>query len=424
MSPGLISSPGAVQHCFSPKTRGLLKAGFMLLLVGTLSPSPLHAIPQTNRDNQKQLQELRTRIDTLQKDLADKKSSKTKAADALQKSEQSINSLHKKLTLLAQQQKNTQEKLDQLQQQSAQLQDQIQTGQKQLGNLIYSQHLTKHSNYLPLLLEQQNPDKAARNFFYYSYIAQARSKNMDNLRNQLATLNTLTRERHTQNESLKQIHNKQIQQRQLLELEKNRQSEIVAVLSEEVTHQQKKIDELKQDEQRLSQLISKLNKQLAEKKIPLAKSGGKSVLRNEKLPDNNTEHRGSFAALKGKLRLPVKGELANRFGSPRESGSVKWQGLFIQSAGGSGVKAIAEGEVIFADWLRGFGNLMILDHGNHYMSLYGNNETILKRVGSKVKSGDTIATVGNSGGNAEAGLYFELRYQGKPFDPLSWVKMD
>lgn len=121
--------------------------------------------------------------------------------------------------------------------------------------------------------------------------------------------------------------------------------------------------------------------------------------------------------------MPVKGELANRFGSPRESGSIKWQGLFIRSAGGNEVKAIAGGEVIFADRLRGFGNLMILDHGNHYMSLYGNNAAIHKRVGSKVKSGDTIATVGNSGGNAETGLYFELRYQGKPFDPLSWVKL-
>ncbi|WP_292966661.1 peptidoglycan DD-metalloendopeptidase family protein [Nitrosomonas sp.] len=396
----------------------------MLLLVNAFSSSSLHAIPQTNRDSQKQLQELRTRIDTLQKDLINKKSSKTKAADTLQKSEQSINDLHKKLSLLAQQQKNTQEKLNRLQQQSIQLQDQVKTGQKQLGNLIYSQHMTKYGDYLPLLLRQRDPDKAARNFYYYSYIAQARSKNIDNLRNQLATLDTLTHERQAQNESLKQIRTKQIQQKQLLELEKNRQSEIVAALSEEVTRQQKKIDELKQDEQRLSQLIDKLNKQLARKKSVPARSGGKSVLRNEKLPDSNIEHRGAFAALKGKLRLPVKGELANRFGSPRESGSIKWQGLFIRSAGGSEVKAIAGGEVIFADWLRGFGNLMILDHGSHYMSLYGNNETILKRVGSKVKSGDTIATVGNSGGNAEAGLYFELRYEGRPFDPLSWVKID
>jgi len=423
MSADLITSSKLARHCLSRKANRLLKATFLLLSVNVFLSPLLYAIPQANRDNQKQLQELRTRIDALQKDLVDKKSSRAKAADALRESERSINDLHTKLARLAQQQKDAQEKLNQLQNNSALLQDDINNRQKQLGKLIYHQHLAKYGNYLPLLLQQQNPDKTTRNFYYYSYIAQARSKNIDNLRNQLTALDTLAHESHIQNESLKRIHNEQIHHKQQLELEKNRKSEILAALSEEVTRQQKKIDELKQDEQRLSNLIEKLNRQLARKKNTPAKADGKSVLRNDKLPDS-TEHRGSFAALKGKLRLPVKGELANRFGSPRESGSIKWQGLFIRSVGGNEVKAIAGGEVIFADWLRGFGNLMILDHGNHYMSLYGNNAAIHKRVGSKVKSGDTIATVGNSGGNVETGLYFELRYQGKPFDPLSWVKLE
>lgn len=423
MSADLITSSKLARHYLSRKANRLLKATFLLLSVNVFLSPLLYAIPQANRDNQKQLQELRTRIDALQKDLVDKKSSRAKAADALRESERSINDLHTKLDRLAQQQKDAQEKLNQLQNNSALLQDDINNRQKQLGKLIYHQHLAKYGNYLPLLLQQQNPDKTARNFYYYSYIAQARSKNIDNLRNQLTALDTLAHESHIQNESLKRIHNEQIHHKQQLELEKNRKSEILAALSEEVTRQQKKIDELKQDEQRLSNLIEKLNRQLARKKNTPAKADGKSVLRNDKLPDS-TEHRGSFAALKGKLRLPVKGELANRFGSPRESGSIKWQGLFIRSAGGNEVKAIAGGEVIFADWLRGFGNLMILDHGNHYMSLYGNNAAIHKRVGSKVKSGDTIATVGNSSGNVETGLYFELRYQGKPFDPLSWVKLE
>jgi septal ring factor EnvC (AmiA/AmiB activator) len=121
--------------------------------------------------------------------------------------------------------------------------------------------------------------------------------------------------------------------------------------------------------------------------------------------------------------LPVRGELANRFGSPRADGGVTWKGLFIRSANGSEVKAVATGRVVFADWLRGFGNLMIVDHGNSYMSLYGNNETIHRQVGDAVRGGETIATVGNSGGNPDSGLYFELRHQGKPFDPLNWVRI-
>ncbi|MEP7371060.1 MAG: peptidoglycan DD-metalloendopeptidase family protein, partial [Nitrosospira sp.] len=134
-------------------------------------------------------------------------------------------------------------------------------------------------------------------------------------------------------------------------------------------------------------------------------------------------HGSPFSSLKGRLSLPVRGELANRFGSPRADGGITWKGLFIRSATGGDVKAIAGGRVVFADWLRGFGNLMIVDHGSSYMSLYGNNETVHKKVGDSVRGGDTIATVGNSGGNPESGLYFELRHQGKPFDPLNWVRI-
>ena len=102
---------------------------------------------------------------------------------------------------------------------------------------------------------------------------------------------------------------------------------------------------------------------------------------------------------------------------------MTWKGLFIRSPSGEEVRAIAGGRVVFADWLRGFGNLMIVDHGGSYMSLYGNNEIIYKRVGDTIRGGDTIAAVGNSGGNADSGLYFELRHQGKPFDPLNWVRI-
>ncbi len=395
-----------------------------LFFLVSIFASPLsHAIPQqAHRDNHKQLQELRNRIDVLQKDLANKKSSKTKAADVLRDSERSISNLYNNLSQLAQQQKDAESKLDQLRNKSILLQEDIRSTRIQLGNLIYHQHLAKHDHYLPLLFGQKNPSQLERNFHYYSYIAQARSKNIDHLHNQQIALDTLIHESRIQSESLKQIHSEQTLQKQLLEKEKNRQIEFLTHLSEEVTRQQKKIDNLRQDEQHLSQLIEKLNKQLAQKKNIPAKINGKPSLHNDQLPDT-TAYKGSFAALKGKLRLPIKGELTNRFGSPRESGSIKWQGLFIRSAGGNEVKAIANGEVIFADWLRGFGNLIILDHGNYYMSLYGNNESIHKRIGSKVKSGDTIATVGNSGGNAETGLYFELRYQSKPFDPLGWVNL-
>ena len=128
-----------------------------------------------------------------------------------------------------------------------------------------------------------------------------------------------------------------------------------------------------------------------------------------------------FQTIKGKLKLPVRGELRGRFGSPREEGGVTWKGLFIKSDHGREVHVVADGQVVYADWLRGYGNLLVIDHGGGYMSLYGNNESLLKQVGDSVQSGETVASVGSTGGALESGVYFELRHEGKPFDPMKWV---
>ena len=130
---------------------------------------------------------------------------------------------------------------------------------------------------------------------------------------------------------------------------------------------------------------------------------------------------GAFASLKGQMRSPVSGQVAAKFGSKRGQGP-SWKGVFIRAAEGADVRAVAGGRVVFAEWLRGFGNLIIVDHGGQYMSIYGNNQSLLKRAGDIVKSGDPIASAGNSGGNEESGLYFELRHQGTAFDPAGWVK--
>jgi septal ring factor EnvC (AmiA/AmiB activator) len=130
---------------------------------------------------------------------------------------------------------------------------------------------------------------------------------------------------------------------------------------------------------------------------------------------------GAFASLKGQMRAPVSGRVAARFGSKRGDGP-SWKGVFILAGEGTEIRSVAQGRVVFADWLRGFGNLIIVDHGGQYMSIYGNNQSLLKRVGEVVKGGDVIAAAGNSGGNEESGLYFELRHQGRAFDPAGWVK--
>lgn len=128
---------------------------------------------------------------------------------------------------------------------------------------------------------------------------------------------------------------------------------------------------------------------------------------------------GAFASLKGRMRSPVHGKLVARFGAKR--GEASWKGVFIEAAEGTEVHAVAGGRVVWANWMRGFGNLIIVDHGGQYLSIYGNNQSLLKRAGQVVKAGDPIASAGNTGGRAESGLYFELRHLGKAFDPSSWI---
>ena len=163
-----------------------------------------------------------------------------------------------------------------------------------------------------------------------------------------------------------------------------------------------------------------LNRKIKELARAAEKRQRSRTIKNTKLPDRTFDGK-SFKKLKGKLRLPALGNLKYRFGTQRE-GDILWKGVFIEANKGQPVIAIASGEDVYADWLGGFGNLLIIDHGGGYLSLYGNNESLLQGVGNIVKAGDTVATVGNTGGNSNSGLYFELRFKGKPFNPLKWVK--
>jgi septal ring factor EnvC (AmiA/AmiB activator) len=207
----------------------------------------------------------------------------------------------------------------------------------------------------------------------------------------------------------------------------------VAKLGNQIREQRREVANLKRDEQRLSKLIdglAKLAMQRSLKPAPNKKDGKTAasptatgpIARVEETPDA-TSSSSEFTQLRGRLRLPVRGELMNRFGTPRAEGGTTWRGLFIRAASGSEVKAVAGGRVVFADWLRGFGNLIILDHGGGYMTVYGYNDSLLRRAGQNVTAGENIAAAGSSGGNPESGLYFELRSQGQPVDPLKWVSI-
>lgn len=362
---------------------------------------------------QDELDDLRKRISALQQDFDKTSESKSEAADALRESERTISTSNRKLSELALQQTAANRSLEQLHKQSAQLDRDMQDEQALLSKLLYQQYLGGRQEYLKLLLNNHDPNQVARELKYYDYIARSRAVWLKSLRGSLLKLQAVAAETKQKSQEIAALQSEAKLQRQRLEKEKRSRQQTLEKFAKQLKQQRREMGRLQRDENRLTQLVDKLAKMLSHPKT-------RSLAHNDKLPDNTFDGR-PFSSLKGKLALPVRGDISNKFGAPRPDSTVLWKGLFLRAAADQSVKAVAAGRVVFADWLRGFGNLLIVDHGNGYMSLYGNNETLLKQVGDTLRGGDIIAAVGNSGGNEESGLYFELRHEGNPLDPMKWI---
>lgn len=362
---------------------------------------------------QEELENLRARIADVQREMDKTSESKTEAADALRESERAISDSNRKLAELAALQRAADQKLGKLQSQQEKLNDDMAGQRALLGKLLYQQYLGGKHEYLKLLLNDQDPNQVARDLRYYQYIARGRANWLASLRVSLSELDAISISTRDQRAELASLREEQTAQRRTLEKQQHTRQRMLVKISQQLHRQRREITHLQRDESRLAQLVEKLTKMLTE-----PNSG--SLFRNDTLPDDRFD--GSpFDQLKGKLTLPVKGVITNRFGTPRPDSRVQWKGLFLRTSSGQAVKAIAAGRVVFADWMRGFGNLMIIDHGKGYMSLYANNETLYKQVGDVLSGGDTIAAAGNTGGNEDFGLYFELRHQSKPLDPMKWM---
>lgn len=390
----------------------------LILLVILLASAGAAAAATSPGRAKEDLRQLRDKIEALQKRLADAEESKNEAADALKESEGAISDASRTLRELGQQSREANRRLAELRAASQQSESTLGAQQALLARLLYQQYLGGQSEPLKLLLNREDPNQIARQLHYFSYISRARAGLIENLRSRLAQIKDLSHQVEQQVAELAAIATEQTVQKKRLEREKHARSQVLARISRNIQKQKHEIGTLRRNENRLTRLIEQLGRIVA--RAPARSSAPR--LKNERLPDKSGD--GSpFGQLKGRLALPVRGELGNRFGSPRSDSGLIWKGLFIASKAGEEVRAIAAGQVVFANWLRGFGNLLIIDHGDGYMSLYGNNETLYKQVGDALRGGETIAAVGNSGGNADSGLYFEIRHQGRPFDPLSWVNV-
>lgn len=381
-------------------------------MLPALCVSAAAAAPATSAQKE-ELKQLRGRIEALQNRLAASEETKSEAVDALRESEHAISETNRTLRELAGQQREVNARLAELQSQRQRSSADIEVQQARLARLLYQQYAGGQPDALKLLLNREDPNRIARELYYLTHLSRARADLISGLRSNLGRLTDLTRATQEQSAELAAIHTEQQTLRKRLETDKRARKDVLVKVSRQIEKQRREISTLKRDENRLAKLIEQLSRMLSRSRS--------ERLRNERLPDAAGDGT-TFSQLKGRLNLPVRGELRNRFGSPRESG-LSWKGLFIAAPAGQEVKAIAAGRIVFADWLRGFGNLLIIDHGGGYMSLYGNNESLYKRVGEATQGGETVAGVGNSGGNTNSGLYFEIRYQGKAFDPLGWVNL-
>ena len=421
----------------------------------------------TERARQKQQAEqeraeLRKKLDGLKADIAKTEKAHGNAADSLAASEKAISNANRSLRELANEQRRTEQQLQALAKDLHQLEVAVAQQRKKLESMLREQYQAGHDDRVRLLLSGDNPNRIARELRYLGYVSAEQVKAIDKLQQDIAAIEANKADAEEARAALEDIEAEQREQKALLEKEKGKRKALVTQLADKLSAQRKRAGNLARDEERLSSLVDKLavliaqqrkaeeeesrrrakaradaaaarDKQLAEKSRKDVKGKPESPAKSEPLP--KTTPRGAepelaelppppdghaFAALRGKGKLPVKGELSATFGAKRGDGP-NWKGIFIKAAEGSEVHAAGAGQVIFADWMRGFGNLLIVDHGGQYLSIYGNNQSLLKRPGDRVKTGEMIATVGNSGGNEHSGLYFELRHQGRAIDPLSWI---
>ncbi len=378
------------------------------------------------------LSDLHEKITALKKELDNNQAAHKDAADALKDSETAISSANKKLREINQKQNKNKNTLSTLKKQSLTLNERLSDQQKRLSSLLRQQYMHGDQSYTQLILQNKNPSEIARDVKYFSYIAKQHAKVIDDMQSSLAKVKALNNKTAEALKLVAELKAKQEAERKTLEAQKKEKSKVVKTLSKQISAQRGEIKKLTRDEKNLSNLVKRLAKIIpkkvkkAKKKIRNSvddsanKKSSQVVINNEETPSN--DYAGfNFSALKGKLRLPARGELTNRFGAKRDDTGISWKGLFIRAAEGTDVKTVASGRVVFADWMRGFGNLIIVDHGSGYMSLYGNNQAVLKNVGEEVTAGDAIASIGNSGGNESNGVYYELRRNSLPFDPMSWT---
>mgnify|MGYP000400877686 FL=1 len=390
----------------------------LLILIFCLTSQTLLA-GETD-DAKSNLNKIQKQINLIDKEI--KKNSKVKKGlnRSLKKHEKEISTSKKEIYKVKKKQKRNKKKLSSLNKKLKKLELEMLQRKKLQSEIFYQSYIKPKPGYLQLFLEGINPNEVSRQVNYISFLTKAQNENIlkiDKIRRKISSTKKSTKKIL---KNITQLRKKKERNAKKLEKKKKAKKLTLNKISKKLKSQKSKKLKLQQDEKKLSSLVKNLMLKLkAEEKR--RKTEKKDTIEEKKVVDIKA-YKINFAKLKKKLKLPVKGKVIYKYNAKRWDTGTKWKGLFIKAKEGSDVKSVAAGQVVFSDWLRGFGNIIIIDHGKSYMSLYGNNDSLLKQKGEYIKEGEVVALSGNSGGNKYNGLYYELRHNGKPFNPLKWTK--
>lgn len=353
---------------------------------------------------QSKLEKLQQSIAKIQDHLKGNKKQRSHVVTELQTLEAEISknalklkTLEKDIRAIRKQKKKLEDELNQLKQQ-------LQEQRTVLSEQMRSAYSMGSQQNLKMLLNQQDPAQAGRTQEYFNYLNRARKQQITSFietieqtkQTEIALKQTLL----TQNTLLKSQKDKKRQR----QIHRRQRRQLVAELSDKIQNQESTLTSLETSRSKIENLLKSLGELLAD------------------IPTSPSENQ-PFASLKGKLPWPTKGPFLGIFGQPKNYGDLKWNGVLIKTKLGTPIHVISHGRVAFSDWLQGFGFITIIDHGDGYMSLYGHSESLLKQAGDWVSAGEVIATAGDSGGQLQSGVYFEIRSRGKPINPSKWCSL-
>ena len=352
------------------------------------------------RRQQQKLHRLQLQIEDRLRSIRRAQSERDGIQDDLRGVETEIGQIGRRLRFIHRDREQRQTRLEALENQAEGRQAALERERRRLARLLRSAWQIERRGDIRILLSQQNPAASRRTLTYHDYVARQRARQVERVGEKLRALAATRQALTAQTQTLARLQNSRERERAKLRSFKEQKQAVLARVLADIKTESGALERLRKDEQSLRAILSSLTELLAD--IPLG--GG----------------RAPFADLRGKLAWPAAGRLLTRYGARRGGSGKPWSGVFIGARRGARVTAVAPGRVAFSDWLRGYGLLLIIDHGDDYMTLYGHNESVFKDTGEWVESGDVIASVGDSGGQPVSGLYFEIRRRTKPLNPTHW----